>query len=55
MDPRPLTHLPLDKMATILTDDIFKCIFVNEKFSILIPVSLKFVPKVRIDNKPALV
>ena len=25
-----LTHLPLDKMATILADDIFKYIFFNE-------------------------
>ena len=24
---RELTHLPLNKMATILADDIFKCIF----------------------------
>ena len=26
----PLTHLPLDKMAAILADDIFKCISLNE-------------------------
>ena len=26
-----LTHLPLDKMADTLADDIFKCIFLNEK------------------------
>ena len=25
-----LTHLPLDKMAAILADDIFKCICLNE-------------------------
>ena len=36
-------------------DDIFKCIFVNEKFCILIKISLKFVPKVPIDNNTALV
>ena len=36
-------------------DDIFKCIFMNEKFCILILISLKFVPKGPIDNKPALV
>ena len=35
-------------------DDIFKCIFVNEKFRILIKISLKFVPRGPIDN-PALV
>ena len=41
-----LTHLPLDKMAAILADDIFKCIFLNEKVQILIDISLKFVPRV---------
>ena len=30
---------------------IFKCIFMNEKFCILIPISLKFLPKGPIDNK----
>ena len=49
------THLPLDKMAAILADDIFRCIFVNEKFIILIKISLKFVPKGPIDNNAALV
>ena len=42
-------------MAAILADDIFRLIFVNEKFCILIKNSLKFVPKVPIDNNPALV
>ena len=28
--------LPLDKMAAIMADDILKCIFLNEKFCILI-------------------
>ena len=50
-----LTHLPLDKMAAILADDIFTCILVNEKFYILIKISLKFVPKIPIDGKLALV
>ena len=36
-------------------DDIFKCIFMNEKFCISIKISLKFVPKGQIDNKSALV
>ena len=36
-------------------DDIFSCIFVNEKFCILIKISLKFVPKGPIDNNPTLV
>ena len=33
--------------------DIFRCIFVNEKFHILIRISLKFVPKGPNDNNPA--
>ena len=36
-------------------DDIFRCIFVNDVFCILIRISLKFVPKDLIDNKPAFV
>ena len=38
---KELTHIPLDKIA----DDIFICIFVNEKVYILIKISLKFVSK----------
>ena len=37
------------------TDDIFRYILVNEKFCVLIKISLKFVPKGPIDNNPALV
>ena len=36
-------------------DDIFKCIFLNENVWIPIKISLKFVPKVPINNIPALV
>ena len=36
-------------------DDVFKCIFVNEKFGILIHISLKYVSKGPIDNNSALV
>ena len=36
-------------------DDIFKCIFLNENAWISLKISLKFVPKVRISNIPALV
>ena len=36
-------------------DDIFKCILLNENTSILINISLKFVPEGRINNIPALV
>ena len=36
-------------------DDIFKCIFLNENERISIKISLKFVPKIPINNIPALV
>ena len=36
-------------------DDIFKCIFLNENTWISLNISLKFVPKFRINNIPALV
>ena len=36
-------------------DDISRCILVNEKFCILVKISLKFVPKGPIDNNAALV
>ena len=52
---RELTLLPLDKMAAILADDTFKRIFLNEKDRIPIRISLKFVPRSSVDNKPALV
>ena len=36
-------------------DNIFKCIFLNKKVGILIIISLKFVPRGRINNLPTLV
>ena len=36
-------------------DDIFRCIFPNEKFCISIQISLKFVPESPFDSNPALV
>ena len=42
-------------MAADLADDIFKCISMNEKFCVLIRISLKFVPKGPINNIPALI
>ena len=36
-------------------DDTFKCIFLNENVRISIKISLKFVPKISINNIPALV
>ena len=50
-----LTRLPQDNMAPHFTDDIFRCIFMNENFGILIEISLKFVPMGPIDNNQALV
>ena len=41
--------------ASLHADDILKAIFFNEICSILIQISLKYVPKCPIDNKPALV
>ena len=42
-------------MAAIFADNIFKCIFLNEKDCLLIKISLKCVPKGPIDNMPVLV
>ena len=42
-------------MAAILTDDIFKCIFLNENDRIPVQISLKFVPRSPINIKAALV
>ena len=44
-----LIQFPLDKMAANFADDIFKCIFMNEKFCISIQISPKFVPGAPID------
>ena len=41
-------------LDVILSDDIFKCIFLNENVRISIKISLKFVPKGPINNIPAL-
>ena len=42
-------------MAATLADDLFKWILWNENNKIAIQISLKFVPRSPIDNKPALV
>ena len=34
-------------------DDIFKCIFLSENLYSFMPISLKFVPDNRMDNKAA--
>ena len=46
---------PLGQNGRHFPDDIFKCIFMNEKFCILIQISLKFVPRGPINNIPALI
>ena len=43
---------PLGQNSCLFADDIFRCIFVNDKFCILVKISLKFVPKGPIDNNP---
>ena len=52
LGPNELTHLTLDKMAAIVAHDNFKCIFLNENNKI--QISLQFVLRSSIDNKPAL-
>ena len=46
---------PPGQNSRLFADDIFRCIFVNEKFCISIRISLKFVPKGPIDNTWALI
>ena len=46
---------PPEQNGRHFADDIFRSIFVNEKFCILIKVSLNFVPEGPIDNNQALV
>ena len=50
-----LTHLHLDKIAAILADDISKWTFLNKNDRIPTLISLKFIPKSPVDNKPTLV
>ena len=53
--PQWIDSSPLGQNGCLFTDDIFRCIFINEKFCILIEISLKFVLKCPLDNDPALV
>ena len=46
----PIKSSPLGQNGRHLTDDIFKFIFMNENFYILIRISLKFVLKGPNDN-----
>ena len=47
--------LRLRKNGCYSADDIFKCIFLNEEEWISIMITLKYIPKGPINNKPALV
>ena len=42
-------------MATILADNIFKCIFLNQNYKIPTQITLKFVSVSPIVNKPTLI
>ena len=50
-----LNSSPHGQNGHYFTDNIFRCIFVNEKFGILFKISLTFVLKDTIDDNPALV
>ena len=50
-----LNSSPPEQNGRHFANDIFRCIFMNENFCILIKISLKFVPKGLIDNNAALV
>ena len=54
-EPHHVNSSPPGQNGRHFADGIFTCIFVNEKNCILVKISLKFVPKVPIDNNPALV
>ena len=51
----PHKLISVEQSGWYLADDIFRYIFVNEKFCILIKISPKFVPKCPIDNTSVLV
>ena len=48
-------HIEAETNGRHFTDDIFKCIFLNQNVWIPIKISLKFVPKGPINNIPAMV
>ena len=50
-----LTHLPLDKIATILADDFLNAFSWMKSDRVPIQILLKFVPRNPFDDKPALV
>ena len=54
-DQCPINSSSLGQNGCHFADNIFKCIFKNDNFSISIKISLKFVLKDQIDNNTALV
>ena len=50
----PVNSISPGQNSRHFTDNIFRCIFMNEKFCILIKISLKYVSKGLINNNPAL-
>ena len=53
--PYVINTLRMRQNGGHFSDDIFKCIFLNENIYISIKISLKFDPKGSINNTPALV
>ena len=46
--------IPPGQNGRHFADGIYRCISLNEKYYIVIEISLEFVPEGPIDNKPAL-
>ena len=53
--PAPVNTLRPRQNDRHFADDILICIFGNEKFFVLIKISLKFVPKGPVNNIPVLI
>ena len=52
---RDISSFPSGHIWCHFADDIFRCVFVNVKFCVLIQISLKCILKGPIDNNPTLV
>ena len=55
VNSQPFNSLRPRRNRRHFADDIFKCIFLNENELMSLRISLKFFPKVRINNIPSLV
>ena len=49
--PELVSTLKLEKNGHCFVDNILECIFLKEKYGILIKISLKFISRGSIDNK----